>query len=271
MAYLLIAGVFGAIRLSLTRNRESVVLCYHAVTDRQQPRFEAQMCHVARMGAISVEHLGKPGIAGVCLTFDDAFECLLSNALPVLQRLELPATIFAVSGNLGATPRWKMPPRHPESQERTMPVDVLRALGGLSGVRIGSHTVSHARLSTLDDVALAAELETSRRDLSAAIGVEIVDLAYPHGDGGEREFAAAISTGYRRVFSLDEDVVSGGGCRRRFGRFVVSPDMWMAEFRLTIAGAYAWLGPWRRFLRRLRALVSGSAARGRLAVRASQS
>jgi peptidoglycan/xylan/chitin deacetylase (PgdA/CDA1 family) len=67
-------------------------------------------------------------------------------------------------------------------------------------VTIGSHGVSHRRLSTLPAAEAAAELGASRRILEAATGREVRHIAYPFGSRdacGQREFAAAAECGYR--------------------------------------------------------------------------
>ena len=67
-------------------------------------------------------------------------------------------------------------------------------------VTIGSHGISHRRLSTLPEGEVVEELAGSRRMLEAATGREVRHVAYPFGSRdacGPREFAAAAACGYR--------------------------------------------------------------------------
>jgi peptidoglycan/xylan/chitin deacetylase (PgdA/CDA1 family) len=67
-------------------------------------------------------------------------------------------------------------------------------------VTIGSHCMSHRRLSTLPEAEVAEELGGSRRILEATTGREVRHVAYPFGSRdacGPREFAAAAACGYR--------------------------------------------------------------------------
>lgn len=49
----------------------------------------------------------------VAVTFDDAYEDVLTEALPVLEHYHVPATVFAVSGELGSTFWWDRMTRIP--------------------------------------------------------------------------------------------------------------------------------------------------------------
>jgi peptidoglycan/xylan/chitin deacetylase (PgdA/CDA1 family) len=75
-----------------------------------------------------------------------------------------------------------------------------------AGVEIGSHTVSHPILTTLDEGTLRDELVESKRCVEAALGRECVSLAYPNGspaDFGPREKAALRDSGYLCGLSLN--------------------------------------------------------------------
>jgi peptidoglycan/xylan/chitin deacetylase (PgdA/CDA1 family) len=75
-----------------------------------------------------------------------------------------------------------------------------------AGVEIGSHTVNHPILTTLDASALRDELVESKRRVEAALGQECISFAYPngsHADFGPREKAALRDHGYLCGLSLN--------------------------------------------------------------------
>jgi len=75
-----------------------------------------------------------------------------------------------------------------------------------AGVEIGSHTVSHPILTTLDAATLRHELAESKRSVETALGGECVSFAYPNGspaDFGPREKAALRDCGYACGLSLN--------------------------------------------------------------------
>lgn len=226
--------------------RRAVVLCYHSVRDSQRERFRRQVRRV-RGRIIGLDELpslrrrSRFGPPRVAITFDDAFACLLRNAAPALRQERGKATIFAVSGCLGRTPTWRMPSGHPDCAERTMSADELRDALRSGVIRVGSHTRSHTPMDTLSDCEAREELRVSKRELEAALGVAVVDVALPHGAGGGRAVRIAGEEGYSRALTLDPRCVKAGDDSSAIGRFSASPDMWAVEHRLTVDGAYQWL------------------------------
>jgi peptidoglycan/xylan/chitin deacetylase (PgdA/CDA1 family) len=75
-----------------------------------------------------------------------------------------------------------------------------------AGVEIGSHTVNHPILTTLDAATLRDELVESKRRVETALGRACVSFAYPNGspaDFGPREKAALRAHGYACGLSLN--------------------------------------------------------------------
>jgi peptidoglycan/xylan/chitin deacetylase (PgdA/CDA1 family) len=249
--FLVVALVVWALTLGgRLRRHGAVVLCYHAVQERERERFAKQLRLIGQRGIATSEiaNVSGPGRPRVALTFDDAFECLIDNALPALEASGVPASVYAVTEASGKTPFWEMPAEHPERGLPIMSEAQLREADARPLVTVGSHTMTHPKLTELADEPLRRELRESKARLEQILGRAVDELAYPHGDHDERVDAAATSAGYRRLLTL-EPRVERGERGPLLGRFIM--DAWASplEFRLTIDGAYAWLGA----LRRLRA------------------
>lgn len=229
-----------------------VVLCYHGIPLAGRRRFEWQMARIAERG-VATQDLpyarayrcgSKPG---VCVTFDDAFANLLENALPVTRQLGVPATVFAVAGNLGAKPGWTMPCGHPESDEVVMSAEQVRR-GVQDGLFcLGSHTMTHPDLTKIPPVEARHEIVESKAALEKIGGVPVGALAFPHGAYNAAIVEMAEAAGYTHVFTLEPKVYAARD-GARVGRFSMSPDVWRLEFLLTCAGAYSWLSALRRLV-----------------------
>ena len=220
--------------------KKSVVLCYHGIPPEQKQRFGRQMEKL----------IGR--FPDICITFDDAFENLLENVLPLLNELRIPAIVFAVPGNLGKSPQWNIAVDHPEYNEKTMTVQQLKSIQHAL-ISIGSHTQTHPDLSKLSPDQLRWELFESKRNLEQLLGKPIENLALPHGAYNQDVLRIAQEAGYKRIYTsepkrvrnLDAGVI---------GRFSMSPEVWPIEFYLTCHGAYSWLCIFRRsvkFFRRV--------------------
>jgi peptidoglycan/xylan/chitin deacetylase (PgdA/CDA1 family) len=123
------------------------------------------------------------------LTFDDGFESTVQGLLPVLRTERAPATVFVVTGWMGA--------RHPDVEwARILTGSEVRHLH-THGVEIGSHSVTHPDLTALDRAAAEAELRESKRVLEGLIDAEVAVASYPGGLASSDTRRACAGAGYR--------------------------------------------------------------------------
>jgi len=69
----------------------------------------------------------QPGKNYVVLTFDDGFQNVIANALPILSEYRISATLFLVTQYLGSMPSWINKKDHPDLGERILHIG--RVLG----------------------------------------------------------------------------------------------------------------------------------------------
>lgn len=141
------------------------------------PDFAAQMRWLERHGFHTVtqlqlfealEHGKKLPAKPVLITFDDGYRDVLFNAAPVLKRLGMHATAYVITGRISGPDvsflSWAM----------------LHALEQ-DGVEIGSHTVTHHELPSLNDPTALQELIQSRHALERHLHHPVQWFAYPAG------------------------------------------------------------------------------------------
>jgi peptidoglycan/xylan/chitin deacetylase (PgdA/CDA1 family) len=192
--------------------KELLVLCYHGVSESWPAEttvtpadFESHMTYLVERGyagsTFSEALTAPPGDRTVVVTFDDAHLSVLEHAVPVLERLGMPATMFVPTDypDSGRLLAWEgcdvwLGTEH-EHELRCMGWDDLRALAA-AGWEIGSHSCSHPRLKRLDDERLAAELTASRLECERRLGVPCRSFAYPRGSCDDRLARAARDSGY---------------------------------------------------------------------------
>lgn len=206
-----------------------LVLCYHAVSQRWNAAlsvtpeaFEAQLRMLLARGwrgaTFTEAVLRPPHRRTVAITFDDGYTSVLEHAEPILERLELPATIFVPTAFMDhrkpllweGTAQWEGTPYAGELQG--MDWDDLRSLAAL-GWEIGSHTRTHPRLTQLDEAEANAQLSESRVECSEQIGSQCTSLAYPYGDADPRVAEAAARAGYVAAAGLSSSLARHGPLR----------------------------------------------------------
>jgi peptidoglycan/xylan/chitin deacetylase (PgdA/CDA1 family) len=190
-----------------------LVLCYHGISERwpaptavTPERLEGQLSMLVKRGyrgATFSDALTAPRTERtLAVTFDDATSSVARLAAPILERLELPATVFVPTGfpDTGRLMAWPgqddWAGTEHESELTCMSWDELRSLAA-RGWEIGSHTRSHPRLTALDDGALETELCGSREDCELQIERTCTSFAYPYSDFDDRVVRAAGKAGYR--------------------------------------------------------------------------
>jgi peptidoglycan/xylan/chitin deacetylase (PgdA/CDA1 family) len=205
------------------RIRFPQVLMYHSVSQPQvdydplrtsPERFEAQMLYLKRhdLRGVSMRELclalnagDARGLVGV--TFDDGYEDFLSAALPTLERLGFSATVFVVAGKLGKENDWKHRGA-PRPRLKLLQADGVREISE-RGVEVGSHSMTHPRLSGLDTEVLLHELGDSRRILSEIVGTPVGGFCYPYGDLDGPAIQAARRAGYVYACATKKQIERG--------------------------------------------------------------
>lgn len=206
--------------------------------------FAAHMGALARKGytAVGIDAFldwldgGPPLPKGALLvTFDDGFRGVREHALPTMEALNWPFTVFLVSDLIGGQDVWTQASNPSGATYPLLNAEEISDMSG-RGVTFFSHTRSHADLPTLDDNDLADQLGGSRKALAGLLGHDVPYLAYPFGRLDERVETATRAAGYRAAFSTQP-----GFNRRDVNRFRIrridvfgtdTPTMLLRKVRL---------------------------------------
>ena len=223
-----------------------IVMYYHSVKKQDIGSFEKQMAYLAsNCKVVKASEILTASMDGVnpiaAITFDDAFVSVFENALPVLKKHSLPASIFIPTGNLGQPPRWNIPENSPDKNDIVMSEKQLTE-ANKCGFELLSHTVSHPILTELNDNTLKAELSNSKLALEKILGYQICGISYPHGAYNSRVCNAARQAGYRFGFTIEPSVVNTSADTMQIGRVAVSLKDSLFKFKLKVSGAYQIVG-----------------------------
>jgi peptidoglycan/xylan/chitin deacetylase (PgdA/CDA1 family) len=134
-------------------------------------------------------------------TFDDGYEGT-RRAARILAHHGFPGTVFVVTDFVGSDRpmSWFGVDQEPPEMMRSLDWEQLAELRE-AGWEVGSHTVSHPLMTSLDDGQLEEQLVTSRRLIGERLG-ECTSLAYPYGAADQRVAQAAQRAGYTVACTL---------------------------------------------------------------------
>ncbi|KAA9396487.1 polysaccharide deacetylase family protein [Haloarcula sp. CBA1130] len=170
---------------ALAPTAANAVLMYHSVgsgtgnADERTlsvPAFRAQMRELTdQFDVVDLPAVLERGDRRrVAVTFDDGFENVYTNALPVLREFDVPATCFLITDRIGGSTA---------DGEAYMSASQVRELIASDLVTIGTHTHSHPWLSGVtDEATLRAEIEGAKTELEAQFDVDIDRFCYPYSD-----------------------------------------------------------------------------------------
>jgi peptidoglycan/xylan/chitin deacetylase (PgdA/CDA1 family) len=196
------------------------ILTYHSIDSSGSPislSEEAFRAHIRFFGSGRVNVVPLAELASVpdekdavALTFDDGFLNFTSSAMPALAHLGYPATVFVVSGAVGASNTWG---GHEANGIPTLPLmswsDLQRVRD--SGFEIGAHTRSHADLTRLSTAQVEDEAAGCAEEIVRELGERPRRFAYPYGfvndvvaNVARRFFEQSVTTELRPVEAGDD-------------------------------------------------------------------
>ena len=220
-----------------------VALYYHSIFDNEKEAFKKQMKLISKKcEVIPSDYFGKLEKDKLysIITFDDGFENLIENAVPSLEKYKLPFTIFFISSYFGKKPEWEFDDYHPDMNEKIMTVEQMNKLPQ-NLITIGSHSVSHNKLTSYSEEDLVYELAESKKQLEQLSGKKVNVIAFPNGEYNEHVLQESFNAGYKRVFTIEPKLALTDNNERITGRVWANGNDWYPEFWLKIHGAYSWL------------------------------
>ena len=163
----------------------------------------------------------------VAFTFDDGFEECYSHIAPVLRSFGVNACFFVCPGFIDGSDAYRTE-IHQERfgiQKPPMRWEMLRHLAN-NGFDIGSHTIDHLRLSSIEPAELKRQIVESRHRIEAQTGHVCRYFAFPYGrmcDVNEQALVLADQK-YQAVFSGARGGTRMSACGRVIHRCHIEPN-----------------------------------------------
>jgi len=176
------------------------VLVYHSISTPREPmladidispaRFQQQLQWLARTGRVVrlEETLKRASGRAIGITFDDGYRDNLTVALPLLEKFNLPMTLFVVAGFVDS--------------DGYLSEEELREISRHPLITIGAHGLWHRHFNRISFDEARFELKESRRLLEETIGKRVDLMAWPYGECNDALEELAGECGYRAGWSV---------------------------------------------------------------------
>ncbi len=196
------------------------ILMYHRVVPRVEgpdphnlkvstSDFDAQMKYLKDRGYQSVylDELGTAAGNGfsfwtkpVIITFDDGYRDTFTNALPILKKYQLGATVLLVSARIGGSNLWDL------GRAEASPLVGLDEIREMAkhGIRFGAHSATHRPLTELNTEEAYREIAGSKAALEDMLGCDVGVFSFPHGRSTPEHSQMARQAGYVAACGIEQ-------------------------------------------------------------------
>lgn len=196
--------------------------------------FRRQMKWLRRLGYRGLSmHDIMPYVRGeqhgkvVGITFDDGYRNVYQNALPVLREVGFTATNYFVARQLDGGNVWDYEDgvAHSDLMSETEMLDWAK-----QGMEVGSHTLSHARLSAIPEAQAREQIEGSRKELEALLGEPVTAFCYPYGAENASVRELVRNAGYTNATTTAGGLAHSGDDPFGLPRVMVSRSTHLIRF-----------------------------------------
>ncbi len=191
----------------LKARKAPCILCYHSISNDKwnfslAPKsFERQIRLLSQTRKIvSLKEIlstdGTSLIDKIAITFDDGYQDIYKNALPILKKYAIPAAVFVI-GDSKLVNRMQL-----GNNKKLLGDDQIKRLKK-KGWEIGFHSKTHRNLNNLSEDNLKDEIIQGKKDLEKRLGFKINYFAYPNGFYSAKIINAVRKAGFKAAFTVD--------------------------------------------------------------------
>jgi len=146
----------------------------------------------------------------VVLSADDGYHSVYENVYPLLKRYRMTMTLALIAGCITeGRPSYRPADRFLNERE-------IREMMDSCDIEIASHSVTHPRLTEVNNASAWREIVDSKRQLESLFGTDVITFVYPYGRSDGRVRNMVRRAGY--------------GLARKVGPG--TPNLWVEPYRI---------------------------------------
>jgi peptidoglycan/xylan/chitin deacetylase (PgdA/CDA1 family) len=198
------------------------ILMYHSISPVSEPDPHSLRVHPDLLDR-QLSYLRRRGLRGVsmaewlsaarrgdtsglvALTFDDGYRDFNQWAMPVLSKHGMTGTVYVVAGKLSGSSDWV----EGGPDAALMSAAEVRTAAA-AGHEIGSHTMTHARMTAVPPGDLRRQVTQSREVLEDVLQEPVDGFAYPYGSFNDAAVQAVRDAGYTYACATDDHTRRAG-------------------------------------------------------------
>lgn len=228
--------------------KKLVIIYYHDIVEKgkgysyqkvEKAHFESQMKYLKENGYQSIlfEDMEKPlPEKAVLVTFDDGFQSVYENAVPIMERYDIKGNIF-------------LPTKYIEEQDpHFMTWTMLKSLCDLGKFSVAAHTHDHVDIRTLDAETMNLQIQQSAGLLEKRLGMYANGFCMPYGKYDYKSIENLKKSGkYKFIFaSFYGHAKENNLMSHLLPRIGISNDDSLEVFEKKLQGKLNWKGPIQR-------------------------
>jgi len=130
----------------------------------------------------------------IVITFDDGYENIYDNALPILKEYGAKGSVFVISSKIGV--------------HGYLNKNELQKMAKSGVISVQAHTVNHKHLNKLKYEEQLFELENSKKSIEDIIEQKVDFICYPYGEYNKDTISAAQKANYKLGFTIGPGITN---------------------------------------------------------------
>lgn len=192
----------------------------------------------------------------VVLTFDDGYSNHFHHVCPILKKYGFKATFYPIFHYINSHQKfpWLQNSDYAYDSNFSLNSKQIRQMDE-DGMEIGSHTLSHKKLSVLSKEESWKEINESKNRLEDILGHSVSSFSYPYGAWSDfNPFHKSLlkRAGYKRAVTSIYGANSIRTDKTMLKRIPIYNQETQISFAMKVEGYYNWIGKFQWFLSNIR-------------------